>query len=85
MASHQELLRRLAKLDADIPEMKRLYPNRGDFISEFNGHADHITDEAGAADVDWAFEQVDLLLEKHGFIADSGEGQTHERTHNLHP
>lgn len=69
MASRQELQRRLAKLEADMPEMKRLYPDYGEFICEFLGHADYITDDATGANSDWAQEQVDLILDKHGFKA----------------
>lgn len=79
MASLQELTRRLVRLDVDMPELKRRYPNRRDLISEFNSRADHITDEASAADVNWAFEQVDLLLAKHGLVAYSDDVQIPER------
>lgn len=69
MASRAELERRLTKLDADIPEIKRRYPVPADFIAEFAGHADHITDDATGPDANWAFDRVDALLEKHGFSA----------------
>jgi hypothetical protein len=67
MASRAELERRLKKLEADMPELRRRFPKTGEFLEEFAGHADHITDNASAADVGWAFDQVDYLLAKHGF------------------
>lgn len=74
MASRQELQRRLATLVAVMPEMKRLHPDYGDFICEFLGHADFITDAATDGNVDWAFQQVDDILDKHGFRPESMGG-----------
>lgn len=67
MASRKELERRLAKPDADMPELKRHYADQGDFICEFSGHADHVMDHAGADDHAWAYGEIDRLLHKYGF------------------
>lgn len=74
MASRQELQRRLDKLDEEMPQLVAQYLDQDDFAyvfaEAFTGIADTITDDASTADADWAFDQVDHILEKHGFIAD---------------
>lgn len=73
MATRNDLERRLAKLEASMPQMRRQYPSAGDFISAFAVYADGITDDAGEADINWTFRQIDHLLEKYGFSNASGE------------
>jgi len=73
MASRIELQRQLVKLEADVPEMARLYPESADFISEFAGHADVITDAAGPADYDWALGGIDRILTGAGHPPEANE------------
>jgi len=71
--SRVELQRQLAKLERDVPEMQRIYPDAGDFISEFAGQADTITDAAGPADYDWALAEIDRILTTFGYPACADE------------
>lgn len=70
MATRNDLERRLARLQANMPEMRQHYPNAGDFISAFAVYADGITDDAGDSDIRWAFAQIDDLLDIYGFSTD---------------
>lgn len=64
-ATREELQRRITKLEADMPALMAEYPDPGDFNSAFAGLADEVTDNAGPADDQWAFEQIDRILEKY--------------------
>ena len=79
MATREDLERRLARLEGNMPDMRRQYPNAGDFISAFAVYADGIVDDAGDADVNWTFRQIDGLLEKYGFSGDSEKPSTGEK------
>jgi hypothetical protein len=71
--SRTELQRQLAKLEQGTPELTRRYPDPGDFISEFAGHADSITDNAGPNDYEWALAEIDRILMKHGHPSQTNE------------
>jgi len=67
MATREVLQERLDELQRLMPELVRQYPNREDFMQEFCGYADQISEDAGAADDAWAQEALDSLLTRHGF------------------
>lgn len=68
--SRSELQKRLDQLNAHIPQLMIDYPGEGEFISAFSGQADDITDNAGAADADWAYAALDAMLTAHGYKPD---------------
>lgn len=65
--SRDELKRRLDLLEAEMPNLTAKYPERGDFISEFSGYADSITDEASETDDAWVWSEIDRILNKFGY------------------
>lgn len=67
MATRDQLKKMLAHLDAAVPEMRRKFLGPGAFIGEFAGRAESITEAARDEDADWVFEQIDYLLQKHGY------------------
>jgi hypothetical protein len=64
--SRIELQRQVTKLDQNTLQINRRYPDPSDYISEFSGHADSITDRAGPDDYEWAVAELDRILTKHG-------------------
>jgi hypothetical protein len=78
MSSREELERRLAKLDAEMPQLLAQYVDQGDFMEAFSDRADEITDDATGEDADWIFSQVDQILERHGFPANPDDLPTDE-------
>ena len=73
MATRNDLMRRLAKLEAGIPEMKRRYPSPVDFAHAFAVHADALIEDTSQPDMNWAFDQIDVLLERYGLSTDQDE------------
>lgn len=73
-----ELQERLDRLNADIPQLMIDYPGEGEFISAFAGQADLISDNAGAADVDWVDDALDAMLTAHGYKSDGDESPPDE-------
>lgn len=73
MASLRELERLLAKLDLDMLEMKRHYPDAAQFMREFDGHARYFLSHAIGQGHAWADSEIRRLLDKHGFLAPSSE------------
>ena len=67
MASRDVLQQRLNKLGRLMPGLVRQYPGRDDLMGEFCGHADRITEDASAADYEWANKALDNLLTRYGF------------------
>ena len=67
MASRDVLQQRLNKLGRLMPGLVRQYPGRDDLMGEFFGHADHITEDASAADYEWVNGALDSLLTRYGF------------------
>lgn len=64
--SREVLTLRLKQLEADMPGLIEAHPDHADFNPICAERADEITDEAGPEDHDWAFEQIDAILEKYG-------------------
>lgn len=64
--SRDELQRRLTKLECDLQALIAEHPDTGDLNQVFAERADEITDAAGVEDGDWAFEQIDGILERAG-------------------
>lgn len=68
--SRNELQLKLAKLDADIPDLQRAYldrehPEVDEFWNAFAGEADEVTEGAGEPDVEWINAQIDKIILKH--------------------
>lgn len=70
MATRAQLQIMLSHLDAEVPSMRRRLPDPGAFMSAFAGRAESITEAVRDEDADWVFEQVDAILEKHGYRTD---------------
>jgi hypothetical protein len=66
MATREVLQQRLDELERLMPQLVRDYPDREDFMQEFCGYADRITEEATAADDTWATEALDGMLSRYG-------------------
>lgn len=64
--TREELGKLLADLDAAMPALMHAYPDPADFNPAFTALADAITDGASNEDDDWAFEEIDGILERHG-------------------
>lgn len=65
-ATRDQLLLELSELDAEVPEMRRLFRDPGDFIGEFALRAELICDLAHAVDAQWLFDRLDATLARHG-------------------
>lgn len=64
--TREELQRRLALFEHLLPELIQQFPDAEHFNPACSELADDITDHAGPEDEQWAFEQIDKVLEKHG-------------------
>jgi hypothetical protein len=67
--SRQELQRRLAKLEADMPELMASYPDRDDFLAEFFARAYSTIDAITLSEDALAFNEIDRILQKFGYRA----------------
>jgi hypothetical protein len=65
-ASRVVLQRRLAELEAQMPQLMRDHPDRGELMSAFAGIADDILDAAGIDDDEWAFGEIERILDAFG-------------------
>jgi hypothetical protein len=64
--TRHDLKQQLAKLDAEMREKNGLYPGHDDFMDWFSSGADNIAENAGDADFEWTWSEIDRLLTKHG-------------------
>ena len=69
--SRHELQRRLAKLEADMPELMARYPDRDDLLGEFFTRAYFTIDAITLTEDAWAFNETNRLLQKFGYRARS--------------
>ena len=69
--SRQELQRRLAKLDTDMPELIARFPDRDALLAEFFSLAYSTIDAITLTEDAWAFSEIDRILQKFGYRARS--------------
>lgn len=67
MATRDQLEQQLKKLDAEVPELRRRFFATDEFLSEFATKAESIAEAADRQDAFWALEQLETILEKHGY------------------
>lgn len=64
--TRQQIKVKLAELDQDTDKWFQAHGETSDFWCLFANKADDITENVGEQEHDWAFEQIDAILEKHG-------------------
>lgn len=67
MASRDQLLKQLTRLDADVPAMRQRLRTPAALIGTFATKAESITEAVTEEDAEWVFEQLDAILDKHGY------------------
>jgi len=65
--SRQELQRRLAKLEADMPELRARYAEPEDVLVEFFARAYSTIDAITLVEDALAFNEIDRILQKFGY------------------
>jgi hypothetical protein len=65
--SRQELQRRLAMLEADMPELIAKYPDPDDFLAEFFARAYSTIDAITLTEDALAFGEIDRMLQRFGY------------------
>lgn len=63
-ATHDELLRMISSLDADVPGLLAAHPQPSEFWAAFNVRAGAIQAAASPDDHAWICERLDALLER---------------------
>lgn len=79
-ASRAELERRLGVIRNNMPLMRRLFPERSDFLNEFASFANDVKERAEGDDSPWILEQIEQILREAG-VEDLYEGGDQKSDH----